>query len=47
MRRLVRTARSKAKLGATVIVAPFSEHVRSHDRGLAMNVSGFMSVRLW
>ena len=46
MRRLVRTASSNAKFGATVIVAAFSEHVRSHERGLAMKVSGFISVRL-
>ena len=43
-RRLVRTASSDAKFGATGIVAPVSEYVRSHDRGLAMKVSGFMSV---
>ena len=44
MRRLVRTASSSAKFGPVVIVAPVAEHVRSHDRGLAINVSGFMSV---
>ena len=44
MRPLVRIASSNAKFGATVIVAPVSEQVRSHDRGFATNVSGFISV---
>ena len=47
MRALVRTARSNAKFGAPVYVAPDSEQVRSHDRGLATNVSGFISASRW